>query len=51
MRNGAELFAQLVACRDLSKFAKIIGHKYLKVISITSSSASKNAKIKGAKII
>ena len=40
--------------RDLSKFAKITGHEYSNgnlVYCITGSSASKNAKIKGAKII
>ena len=39
---------------DLSKFVKITGRKYLNgnlAYCITSSSASKNAKIKGAKII
>jgi len=40
--------------RNLSKFAKITGREYLNgnlVYCITSISASKSAKIKGAKII
>jgi len=40
--------------RDLGKFVKIMGREYLNadlVYCITSSSASKNAKIKGARII
>jgi len=40
--------------RDLGKFAKIMGRKYLNgnlAYCITSSSAIKNAKIKATKII
>jgi len=52
MRNfRVPLFREL---RDLSKFAKITGDEYSNgnlAYCTTSSSASKNDKIKGAKII